>query len=159
MGAKVSNKNPDGIKDLVARLEHRMNVKVGVQGSDAARSHGGVTIVDIAAIHEFGAGNSPPRSWLGGWFDENESEARAKIRSGMEKVIAGSISVETLGYALGLWAQTGIQARIAAGISPALSPETIRRKGSSVPLIDTGVFRSSITFVVETGDMFDGGSL
>lgn len=157
MGVKVTNRNGGVIKELIARLEHRMNVKVGVQGSDATKPHGPVTVVDIAAIHEFGLGNNPERSWLRAWFDENQGEATAKLRSGMQNVIAGKISIETLGRALGLWAQTSMQARIAAGISPGLAAETIARKESSTPLIDTGVFRSSITFVVETGEMFDSG--
>ena len=41
------------------------------------------------------------------------------------------------------------QARIVAGISPALAPSTLRRKGAkSTPLILTGQLRSSITFTV-----------
>ena len=41
------------------------------------------------------------------------------------------------------------EAKIASNIPPALAPETIERKGSSVALIDTGQLRSSITWQVE----------
>ena len=155
-GVKITNRNGNAIKEMVARLEHRLNVKVGITAAVGSRSHGGATILDIAGFHEFGTVNIPARSWLRGWFDENETEAQNRIRKGMQKVIAGEISIETLGYALGLWAQTGIQARISAGIAPALAAETVAKKGSSTPLIDTNVFRSSITFVVESGEMLNG---
>lgn len=154
MGAKVQDKNPNAIKDRIAAMKP-VTLKVGVQGTEASRVHGQVTIVDIAAIHEFGLGDVPERSWLRAWYDENEAEAIAKIRKGMEKVIAGEYTVETVMTALGAWAVASIQARITKGISPPLEPATIAAKGSSVPLIDTGLFRSSITFVL----MVDGNPL
>ena len=154
MGAKVQDKNPRAIKDRIAAMKP-VTLKVGVQGTEASRVHGKVTIVDIAAIHEFGLGNVPERSWLRAWYDEHEAEALAKIRKGMEKVIAGELTVETVMTALGVWAVASIQERISKGISPPLEPATIDRKESSVPLIDTGLFRSSITFVL----MVDGNPL
>jgi hypothetical protein len=155
MGVQLKHKNRDGVRRLIARAKH-VDIKIGVQGSDAKRDHGGVSIADIAAIHEFGLGNNPERSWLRAWHDENAEVAREKLRKGYRKVLTGEINVETLGTAFGIWAVSSIQERIAAGIAPGLEAETIARKGSSVPLIDTGLFRSSITYVLESGDMIGG---
>ena len=154
MASGVKQNNRNAIKDRM-KLP-RITIKVGVQGTEAERSHGSVTIVDIAAIHEFGLGNVPERSWLRAWFDEHEAEGLEKLRKGFQKVIAGSITVETLGTALGTWAVASIQERISAGISPDLAETTKAGKAalakgqtSYIPLIDTGLFRSSITFIVE----------
>lgn len=152
---RITDKNPEALRELGNRLKSTRRVRVGVQGSEASRPHGGkATVADIGAIHEFGLGNNPVRSWLRGWYDENESKIAEDIRNGFRKVIAGDISIDTLCEALGLRFVSGIQERISAGIAPPLSPETIARKESSTPLIDTNLFRSSITFVVEsTGEM------
>jgi len=155
VGVKVKQRNPNAIKDRIAATP-RISVKVGVQGTEATRDHGGVTVVDIAAIHEFGLGNVPSRSWLRAWYDAHETEAAEKMRKGYQKVISGEINAETLGRAIGLWAVASIQERISAGISPGLSDATKARKESTTPLIDTGLFRSSITFVLSTGDILSG---
>lgn len=155
MGAKVSQRNPRAIKDRIAAIKP-LSVKVGVQGTEANRPHGKVTVVDIAAIHEFGLGNVPVRSWLRGWYDAHEAEGMEKLRSGYRKVIAGELTVEVLGHALGVWAVASIQERISAGITPALKPATIEAKESSTPLIDTGLLRSSVTYVLSTGDILSG---
>lgn len=152
----VTEKNPRALKDLVKRLQQGVVIKVGIQGAQASKDHDGITVADIGAIHEFGLGNNPVRSWLRAWFDENENVLREDLRRGYRKVIQGAINPETLAEALGLKMVASIQTRITNGIPPALSPETIARKESSVPLIDTGVFKSSITFVLESGNMVGG---
>lgn len=155
MGVKIQHKGRDVIKDITKRAIP-VAVKIGVQGKEAGKAHGKATVADIAAIHEFGLGNNPRRSWLRDWVDLNEAVSREKLRKGYQKVLSGQINVETLATAFGTWAVASIQERIAAGISPALSPETVKRKESSIPLIDTGVLRSSITFILESGDMVGG---
>lgn len=157
---EIREKNSGAIRELIGRLNKSIVVRVGIQGAEAGKQHEGVSIADIAVIHEFGLGNNPVRSWLRAWFDENESQLKEDIRRGYQKVIAGTINEETLATALGMKAVAGIQARISAGIAPPLSPDYLKRKangkGGSTPLIDTGLFRSSVTFVLESGDMIGG---
>ncbi len=155
MGVRIQHKNRDGVQRVIARAKH-VEIRIGVQGSDAKRDHGGVSIADIAAIHEFGLGNVPERSWLRAWHDENQTLAPEKLRKGYRKVLSGEINVETLGTAFGVWAVASIQERISSGIAPGLEGETVARKGSSIPLIDTGLFRSSITYVLSSGEMIGG---
>ena len=150
---RIQDKNPDAIRKRMEALSERIRVRIGIQGVEASKDHGGATVADIAAIHEFGLGNVPVRSWLRGWYDGAEAQIREDLRKGMQKVIAGEISQHTLATALGLKGVVGIQERISSGIPPELSPETIDRKESATPLIDTGLFRSSITFVLDSGDM------
>jgi hypothetical protein len=117
-----------------------------------------LTMVELAEIHEFGLG-VPQRSFIGAWFDNAESEMRSEMTQVLddlmhEKIASASVGLEQLGNLY----VAKIQKEIADGIDPALSPITIAIKGSSVPLIDTGQLRSSITYHVDVlGQTSDGG--
>ena len=107
-----------------------------------------LTVGEIAEIHEYGLGNSPERSFIRAWVDEDPGKIRTAMTRLLESVIKGSRTKEQAMNLFGQWAVGQMQKRIAAGISPPLSRVTILRKGSSVPLIDTGQLRASITYRV-----------
>ena len=119
-------------------------VEVGVLGADRGTYDGGVTTADIAEWAEFGIGQ-PMRSWLRAWADMNEAAVRRFAREELKAVKAGSRTMRQAHARMGVWIVGQIQARIAAGIEPENAPSTIAQKGSSKPLIDTGIFRASIT--------------
>lgn len=108
-----------------------------------------ITVGEIAEIHEYGLGNNPERSFIRAWVDENPGKIRAAMTRVLEEVIKGKRTKEVAMNRFGLWAVGQMQKRISAGISPGLSPVTILRKGSSIPLIDTGQLRASITYQVK----------
>lgn len=122
------------------------SVDVGSIGPRAAAEHGddGVSVAQILEWAEFGIGQ-PMRSWLRAWIDENQEGIRAVQRTEYAKVLRGAQTKDQALARIGLWIVGQIQARIAAGIAPANAESTIRQKGSSTPLIDTGQARSSIT--------------
>ena len=70
------------------------------------------------------------------------------IKAGFVRVIKRELTPEQLADLLGQKYVGQIQARISAGIPPPLAESTIARKGSSVPLIDTGQLRSAVTYEV-----------
>lgn len=106
-------------------------------------------VVQIASAHEFGLG-VPERSFLRSWFDQNESKAQALFSKLLLKVIARKLTKERAIEFFGLWLQGEIQKNISEGnISPSLALETVERKGSSTPLIDTGQLRSNISYRIE----------
>lgn len=112
------------------------------EGAPAQRVE--VTIGEIAARHEFGIG-VPERSFLRGYFHENSATvAEATLRLFRSRG-ANAATLEVLGA----WIVGQIQTRISNRIPPPNAPETIARKGSDVPLIDTGQLRSSVTHKVE----------
>lgn len=145
---RITEKNPRAIKDAVKSVSAGMEVHIGIQGKEGEKVEGGITVLELGIIHEFGLGHVPSRSWLRGWFDSSEARFVGLIQKGMTRVIAGEIPMESLANALGLKGVAEIQERISAGIPPALKAETVRQKKSSIPLIDTGVLRASITFRV-----------
>jgi len=129
----------------------RFAVLVGIFEAEGGKPHGddALTVLEVAAVHEFGSETVPERSFLRGWFDENIERAREALRVLMVQVVEGRLRPETALNRFGLWLQAEIQKRIAEGIPPPLAEITIERKGSSVPLIDKGQLRSSVTFKVE----------
>ena len=105
------------------------------------------TVLEIAASNEFGLG-VPRRSFIADWFDQNLQKNEQFIVRMMKAVASGKLTKERAFELIGLKFQGDIQKRISAGIPPANAPATIKAKGSSTPLIDTGQLRQSITYVV-----------
>ena len=117
-------------------------IDVGVIGESTSREEG-LTNAIIAEIHELGLG-VPERSWLRAWIDENQKEIQSTLDLLNRQVAQGRITSDQYAHRFGAWAVSQIQARISARIDPPLAQSTIDRKGSSVPLIDSGQFRTSI---------------
>ncbi len=123
--------------------------KVGIQ-QDTVREQedgeGPVDMVQLAAIHEFGAPKAsiPERSFIRAWHDS----ARGKITRLQERLgkqfIDGKITLRQMIAKLGVFGQGGIRRFIRNRKEPPNKAETIRRKGSTNPLIDTGQLLGSI---------------
>lgn len=153
--AKTSGKIVDkdhGYKALMKRIGEagKARVLVGIQEDEGGSHAGGATVADVAMFMEFGTVNVPQRSFLRAWVDEKQAE----IRKVMSKLAEGLVTGKTPNRFValdrfGLWAVGNIQARIVAGIDPPLAESTMRRKGSSTPLIDTGLLKSAIRHRVE----------
>jgi phage gpG-like protein len=150
-----------GFKKILNNLPKlHKKVKVGVQGSDATEakenSDGetieGLTVVDVATFHEFGTENVPQRSFLGDTIDKNKGRYFAIMEKMKTQVLTGQMDVDKALSIIGLEIASNAKERIKAGIAPKLDDQTIAKKGSSTPLIDSGQLRQSITFVVEGGE-------
>jgi hypothetical protein len=133
-------------------------VSIGIHEEDGAKEHdAGMTVVALAAIHEFGLGNVPERSFIRAWFDENEDRAKEALRRLLVSVVEGKRQPQQALSLFAQWALGEMQKRMAAGIPPALQPETIRKKTRAgktgeTPLIDTGQLRSSLSYEILDGD-------
>ena len=148
-----------GLNRIMLKLSGELNdvvIKVGVQAKDKAAKrgkNGSIRNTDqplavIAAIHEFGLGGMPQRSFLRSAFDENKPMLN---RMG-DNIVNGAIkgmSTETALNQLGNVVQGMVQKKIVDGPFVPNSPATIKRKKSSKPLIDTGHLRQSIRYVIE----------
>lgn len=154
----------NGANELLKRLRdgaaHPRTVKVGVLSDQPKEEHGGSTgamsLIEVAAVHEFGTDTVPQRSFIRATVDEHRAEIDALEKHLAAQVLAGEITEEKALNLLGAKVAAWMQARIAQGIPPELKPETIARKGSSKPLVDTGQLRSSVTFLVGDGVAGEG---
>ena len=123
----------------VGTLRRGPIVKVGVQGSDADKDHGGLTVAELAAIHEFGLGDAQERSFIRGWVDENREAIKQRLASLARRVIKAELTPEQALAQFGEWAVGQIKERMLRGLgSP---PRT---------LVDTGQLISSITAMVQS---------
>lgn len=124
-------------------------VRAGILEPAASSPHEGsnLSIGELGAVHEFGSsdGRVPQRSFIRGWFDESQAAITALFLSQFRLAAAGKIFYEQAVERCALTCAAAIQRRIVAGIDPPLKQATIDRKGSSTPLIDTGVLKSAIT--------------
>ncbi len=154
-----------GLNRIIVTLKEELSdvvIKVGVQAKDKTvkRGKGGSIrntdqpLAAIAAIHEFGLGGMPQRSFLRSAFDENKPMINKMGDRVVNSVIKG-ISTETALNQLGNVVQGMVQKKIVDGPFVPNSPATIKRKKSSRPLIDTGHLRQSIRYVIEKGGSDD----
>lgn len=129
-------------------LKKSPEVAIGVMGSDAAKVRGSTTMVDIATSHEYGTEHIPERSFIRATVDQNRQKYLAIVKQLKNEVLLNDMPAATALGILGEKIKADIQQRITDGIDPALSQATIDAKKSSVPLIDTGQLRASLTWVV-----------
>ncbi len=151
MGATSVRVVDRGHRALMTRLASMKaaTVKVGIYGAEASKPHGHMTNVEVAAVHEFGAGPIPQRSFIRATVDANRPEIAAIQRRIAKGVKDGRVDVRTGLGLLGEDVLNRMKARIRAHIDPPLQPETIRRKKSSTPLIDSGQLLNSLAWSLE----------
>lgn len=123
-----------------------INAKVGSQ------IYGdGVSVMVVGAIHEYGAGNVPERSFLRAPFLTQQGYVREQIIKEWASVMQGksdaSRALGRLGV-IGTNLAKGAFTSNGYGTWPAIKASTIKAKGSSRTLIDTGTLRNAITWQV-----------
>lgn len=143
------------LPDLIKRIKNEQAgvVSIGVQGSkgeaDKKGSDGDLTVLEVATFHEFGTINVPERSFIRSNDFRNKEKYKKIKQEVLNKFVKQQMTLKQGLGLLGLRVEADIKEGITQGIEPELRPETIARKGSSTPLIDTGQLRSSITHKVD----------
>lgn len=122
-------------------------VRAGFQHGKAAEEDG-TDICDIAAWNELGTVNMPSRPFIRKSVDENESKINAFLQSKKDDLVRG-ISAEQVLKEIGIFQKDLIQEKITEGSFVSNAESTVRQKGSSKPLIDTGRMRQSVNYVVQ----------
>lgn len=151
-----------GFNKLVKRVtplgdfEAHVGVIASKGGGDyhkgAAESGQMITLVELAAIHEFGspAAGIPERSFIRATFNspEGQEELRKVYTKVAKLVVMGRMEAERAIEILGMHMQTMIRQRILTGdgIPPPNTIDTIVAKGSSRPLVDTGQLVGAISW-------------
>lgn len=123
----------------------KLEVAVGYQQGEA--SEDGVDMVDIALFNELGTVHSPSRPFIRDSLNNNKDKISQFMQSAAKGIVNGK-SAEDVLKKIGTFQKGLIQKEITSGNFVPNSPATIRKKGSSTPLIDTGRMRQSVNFVV-----------
>ncbi len=133
------------------------HVKVGVLASGKGRekNEDGITMIELAAIHEFGSPKAgiPERSFIRRTMRDKSDELGRVCANIAKKYIHGEVTLERGLNQLGAVAAGMIKSRVTAGehIPPPNAPSTVKAKGSDRPLIDTGRMIGSVTWKVWMG--------
>ena len=139
-----TNRIPQAQANL--RELNRYAVEIGIFG-DSGSSSEGVSYVLIATVHEFGAAvkNIPERSFIRSTFDEKSDDWSNFIKKRISKVLSGAMPARQLYEMLGAKIASDIQTKIKTLQDPPNAASTVKQKGSSNPLIDTGGMRMRVT--------------
>lgn len=148
---------------LRTKLPDGAHVKVGVlagAGGAARVADGDITMIELAAIHEFGspAAGIPERSFIRSTFERPDVVARLNTMAARlaRAIVEDKIVWDKALGMIGMWAvgevKKTIKNRQTTGPEDqANRPSTIAKKGSSLPLVDTGRLINAITSLVYGG--------
>ena len=120
-------------------------VKVGFFST--AKYEDGTPVAAVAAWNEFGTETIPERPFFRNALAESERSVGRVLQAGLDtkKMVVD----EQLAGRVGAHVQGQIQESITALKEPPNAPSTVRAKGSSDPLMDTGTLRNSVSWEVE----------
>ena len=149
MAVKVTDKMTADGKRFQKMLKElsQMQVRIGFQRGKATEDDG-TDICDVAAWNELGTVNSPSRPFLRKSVDENESKINSFLKGQKSAMLKGA-SAEQILKEIGIFQKDLIQEKITEGSYEPNAPSTIKKKGSSKPLIDTGLMRQSVNYVIQ----------
>ena len=149
MSVKVTDKvTADGkkLQKILKELADK-EVRVGFQQGKAAEEDG-TDVCDIAAWNELGTVNMPSRPFLRMSVDDNSDKINSFMSAQKRSIIKGE-SADRILKKIGIFQKDLIQEKITEGSFAPNAPSTIKAKGSSKPLIDTGRMRQSVHFEIK----------
>ena len=137
----------DHSKLVIGNLEamgKRYAVGFPEQTTGAQKYEGGQTLASVAAYNEYGHGKTPPRPFMQRAYNEFESKPN-KIRDAIEQGVVKDGN--KAGQLLSLMLANEIKNQISRGNFAPNSEYTVRKKGSSRPLVDTGKMLGGVDWV------------
>lgn len=150
----------DFLKEI-KKLKKKPSVQVGVFADVKVRqTKGNIDNVGLMTIHEFGVPNNPfgsgkkagrgntvsitQRSIIRSATKENEKKGNEFILKEYDKMIKGLITFPKIFAKFGIFMENKFKLKFTDGTLEPNAPSTIKKKGSSRPLIDTGQLRQAI---------------
>lgn len=143
---RITRRNPEALRKLKEAME-KLRAKGAHVGLPASTDG---DLVMRGAVHQFGSVKQgiPARPWLDMGAKEGAPKYAKLAKNKITKVATGDLSVDAYYSLLGEIGKAEVQRYLVNGTFKPLSPTTIKRKGSSKPLIDTGQLRNSVTYEV-----------
>ena len=141
------NLNPKALISEISQelkpLADKNQLKVGF--FETSKYQNGIFVADVAKNNEFGTLEIPSRPFFRNAIENNSKKWINFLAQDLVKSENAEISYNRLGEV----ARGDIVKSINQTNSPSNSPLTIKAKGSSKPLVDTGFLRANVTFKVE----------
>lgn len=141
------NKVNGGVAGLKSRVKTPGTVDVGI--IDAGMHQSGVAnIAQIGMWNEYGTTRIPERSFIRSTLVNKKNEIINLQSNLLSNISSGKMSTSQALGLLGEFLAGEIKTKIVALKSPPNKPTTIKAKGRSNPLVDTGQLLNSITYEV-----------
>ena len=149
MSVKIKDRITGDGKKLFDKLKEikELEARVGFQ-SGKATEEDGTDICDIAAWNELGNEHIPSRPFIRNSVDNHSDEINSFLMEKRNDLVNGASARQVLNE-IGVFQKDLIQAEIVNGSFEPNAEATIKKKGSSKPLIDTGRMRQSVNYVVQ----------
>ena len=149
MGVKYTvKKTADGVKlERTLKELAELEVRIGFQSGEATEDNG-ADIASVAAWNELGTVHIPSRPFIRQSVDNHEGEIMEFLQEKKDDILKGASAQQVL-TEIGIFQKDLMQAEITDGGFVANAPSTVRKKGSSVPLIDSGRMRQSVNYQIK----------
>lgn len=132
------------LKKEIDKLRTSRYALVGIHESAGQAKDSQMTMATLGAVQHFGNDDIPARRWLDTGAESGTKDYLDVIREGVEK----GLTAQQIMKKVGVEAEGAIREYMTELDEPANAPSTVKRKGSSNPLIDTGAMRQSVTSTV-----------
>ena len=140
------------LKELQKKIKEKVEIRVGILSSTNARNDGeSTTNAELSMVHEFGSftKNIPARSFLRMPIEQKADVIKDYIQSKKKEIEEGMSEgeIDQLLDNIGLSAEAVVKEAFETGGYgkwKSNSPQTVNKKGSASPLIDSGQLRESI---------------
>lgn len=139
-GGKLEHK----LAELAKKVGQRAVLKVGFL--ENAKYPDGTSVAAVAVYNEFGTKTIPPRPFFRNMVRDKSKGWPSSLALLLK---ANKYDVARSMGQMGLGIKSQLQRSIMETSSPPLAPKTIRAKGGSKPLVDTGHMLNSVDFRVE----------
>ena len=148
----IRTEHNGGLKGFLERFREigKPKVYIGVPTSKNGMHEGGINMATLLALHVLGAPSRgiPQRDPLRPPLIANAQRYSDLLALGLKNALANGTDPKLVYEKIGIVATNDVKDYFITGNFKALSEKTIKAKGSSKPLIDTGEMRNSITYEV-----------
>lgn len=141
------------LKQVMKRAEqlNQLQLVAGIPNDETSREDSGeITNAELGIIHEWGAPEKgiPERSFMRSTMSEEMENLGRLSKTQIALCLEGNISPHDVFATIGAYLQGKIVDKITDGEFVPNNEKTVKHKGSSKPLIDTGQLRGAITYEV-----------
>jgi hypothetical protein len=147
--SKADTREWEKVKAVVKSVTSQQipGIQVGVFQDAGMTADGRLHLAELAAIHEYGSANLPQRSFIRAALRGAQGELKKLMARITKAMLALKLSADTAWKQLGSWAVNVVQTYILSGsVRPALKPSTVKAKGNSTPLFETGLLVGAVSW-------------
>ena len=145
-----SGKKRDRAKAQRKLMKRKGLIKKGGTGKKSESKGKGATILEYAIFNEYGTSRIPKRPFfrLSVGTKKAQNEIKEDLNTQIENIISGELTGQGAYDNLGVFVVQKIKKTIMSGSFAPNDAKTIKRKGSSTPLIDTHSLYNSISYEI-----------